>query len=85
MGPILSHLILALSAGHRHVTGENHSIQTTIDLWTGVTVEQLRGLHGHVHLDGWHRAGHYKESVYVLGDFSKPYIYQLFSSMTGHF
>lgn len=50
MGRILSHLILVLSAGHRHVTWENHSIQTTIHLWTSVTVEQLRGLHGRVHL-----------------------------------
>lgn len=34
--------------------------------------EQLRGLYGRVPLGGWHRDGHYKGSVSVLGKFSKP-------------
>lgn len=33
-------------------------------------------------LGGWHRDGHYKGSVNVLGDFSKPDLGLLFTSVT---
>lgn len=59
---------LRLSAAPGCVTSGSDSLKT-VSSHMDVTVNQLRGLHGRVHLGGWRRDDHCKGSVNVLGDF----------------